>query len=92
MGLLQSKDLYINEHTRDSVNTAVSGLLTVIDNVMNATCRGGVAVIRPPGHHAEHRKPGGFCFVNNVAVGANYLNIKYNMRRYILEILTSAGM
>ncbi|XP_063929429.1 histone deacetylase 6-like isoform X2 [Zophobas morio] len=84
MGLLQSKDLYINEHTRDSVNTAVSGLLTVIDNVMNATCRGGVAVIRPPGHHAEHRKPGGFCFVNNVAVGANYLNIKYNMRRILI--------
>lgn len=29
-----------------------------------------VAVIRPPGHHAEHSKPSGFCFFNNVCVAA----------------------
>ncbi|KKY25385.1 putative histone deacetylase [Diplodia seriata] len=27
-------------------------------------------VIRPPGHHAEHNAPGGFCFFNNVSVAA----------------------
>ena len=36
--------------------------------------------IRPPGHHAETTKAMGFCFVNNIAVTAKYLqrNFKVN--------------
>jgi acetoin utilization deacetylase AcuC-like enzyme len=30
----------------------------------------GFAVVRPPGHHAERDRAMGFCFFNNVAVGA----------------------
>ena len=37
-------------------------------------CSGEVAcafaVVRPPGHHAECARAMGFCFYNNVAVGA----------------------
>ncbi len=28
--------------------------------------------VRPPGHHAHHKKGGGFCFMNNVALGTIY--------------------
>lgn len=31
-------------------------------------------VVRPPGHHAERRVFGGFCYFNNAAVAANYLS------------------
>lgn len=34
--------------------------------------------IRPPGHHAHHNKGAGFCFINNVAVGAQYALNKYS--------------
>jgi acetoin utilization deacetylase AcuC-like enzyme len=31
-------------------------------------------LVRPPGHHAERRSFGGFCYFNNSAVGAQYLS------------------
>ena len=37
--------------------------------------------IRPPGHHAETTKAMGFCFVNNIAVTAKYLQYKYKVNK-----------
>ncbi len=36
---------------------------------------------RPPGHHAETIKAMGFCFVNNIAVTARYLQNKYKVNK-----------
>lgn len=33
----------------------------------------GIALVRPPGHHAESDRAMGFCLINNVAVGARAL-------------------
>lgn len=32
-----------------------------------------VAIIRPPGHHAEEDEAMGFCLFNNVAIAASYV-------------------
>jgi acetoin utilization deacetylase AcuC-like enzyme len=32
------------------------------------------ALVRPPGHHAERRAFGGFCYLNSAAIAANYLS------------------
>ena len=32
------------------------------------------ALVRPPGHHAERRVFGGFCYLNNAAIAAQYLS------------------
>ena len=37
--------------------------------------------IRPPGHHAETTRANGFCFINNIAVAARYLQKKYNIKK-----------
>ena len=37
--------------------------------------------VRPPGHHAETTKAMGFCFVNNVAVTAKYLQNKFKIKK-----------
>ena len=37
--------------------------------------------IRPPGHHAETIRANGFCFINNVAVAARYLQKQYKINK-----------
>ena len=37
--------------------------------------------VRPPGHHAETQRANGFCFVNNIAVAARYLQKKYDVNK-----------
>ena len=36
--------------------------------------------VRPPGHHAETVRANGFCFINNVAVAARYLQKQYKIK------------
>jgi len=42
----------------------------------NAFC-----AIRPPGHHAEHDKAMGFCYFNNIAIAARYLQMEWGIER-----------
>ena len=37
--------------------------------------------VRPPGHHAETTRANGFCFINNIAVAAKYLQTKYKIKK-----------
>ena len=37
--------------------------------------------VRPPGHRAETVRANGFCFINNVAVAARYLQKQYNINK-----------
>ncbi|HVO84643.1 MAG TPA: histone deacetylase family protein [Syntrophobacteria bacterium] len=34
------------------------------------------ALVRPPGHHAERRTFGGFCYLNSTAIAAHYLSAR----------------
>jgi acetoin utilization deacetylase AcuC-like enzyme/GNAT superfamily N-acetyltransferase len=54
---------------RASVDVALTGA----DELLSGT-RTAYALCRPPGHHAERRVYGGFCYFNNAAIAANYLS------------------
>lgn len=51
---------------------AVDCALTAADAVLEGV-RLGYALVRPPGHHAERRAFGGFCYLNSTAIAANHL-------------------
>jgi acetoin utilization deacetylase AcuC-like enzyme len=54
---------------RHSVDVALTAAGLVVDGE-----RFAYALCRPPGHHAERRIYGGFCFLNNAAIAAHYLS------------------
>jgi acetoin utilization deacetylase AcuC-like enzyme len=54
---------------RRAVDTALTATHQLLDGR-----RWAYALVRPPGHHAERRNFGGFCYLNSSAVSANYLS------------------
>ncbi len=52
---------------------AVDCALTAAELVLEGTPL-AYALVRPPGHHAERRAFGGFCYFNNSAIAAQYLS------------------
>lgn len=64
--------VFTNENTDLSACVAAGSLIDLVDAVLNGVVTSGVALIRPPGHHAEANSAGGFCFYNNVAIAAQH--------------------
>jgi acetoin utilization deacetylase AcuC-like enzyme len=63
-------DTAMNPHTRDAALRAAGALVKATDMVVSGEAENAFCNVRPPGHHAERRRAMGFCFFNNVAVGA----------------------
>jgi len=54
---------------RGAVDCAVTGAELLLEGYQVT-----YALVRPPGHHAERRAFGGFCYFNSAAVAAQYLS------------------
>ena len=55
-----------------AARAAVNCALTAARELLEGR-RLAYALVRPPGHHAERRVFGGFCYFNNTAIAAQYL-------------------
>lgn len=53
---------------------AVNCSLTAAQKLTEGVNRIAYALVRPPGHHAEKKSFGGFCYFNSAAVSAQYLS------------------
>ncbi|MCO5165318.1 MAG: acetylpolyamine amidohydrolase [Planctomycetes bacterium] len=63
----------INRNAFPAARRAVACALTAARLVLEGR-RVAYALVRPPGHHAERRVFGGFCYFNNAAVAAQLLS------------------
>jgi acetoin utilization deacetylase AcuC-like enzyme len=63
-------DTYTSPCSHEVALLAAGAAVDAVERVMNGAHRAAVALVRPPGHHAERNRAMGFCLYNNVAVGA----------------------
>ncbi len=63
----------INSNAYLAARRAVDATLTAAQCLLKGH-RLAYALVRPPGHHAERRVFGGFCYFNSTAIAANYLS------------------
>ena len=76
MSKLRGKDGYIDADTfvgPESIavaELAAGGTVALTDAILDGPVKRGVALVRPPGHHARPGQAMGFCLFNNVAIAA----------------------
>jgi acetoin utilization deacetylase AcuC-like enzyme len=63
-------DTYTSPETYEIALLAAGAAVDGVERVMGGGHKRALAMVRPPGHHAEHDRAMGFCFYNNVAVAA----------------------
>tara|TARA_Y100001958_G_C21213887_1_gene539386 strand:- start:605 stop:1534 length:930 start_codon:yes stop_codon:yes gene_type:complete len=73
-------DTMLCPNSKNSILRSCGSGIAACDDLMKKNERVFCA-IRPPGHHAETERANGFCFINNIAVAARYLQKKYNIKK-----------
>jgi acetoin utilization deacetylase AcuC-like enzyme len=63
-------DTYTSPETYEVALLAAGAAVDAVERVMGGGHKRVLAMVRPPGHHAERERAMGFCFYNNVAVAA----------------------
>ena len=63
----------LDRNAYDAAKAAVDVALTAAEYVLNGRSL-AYALCRPPGHHAERKSFGGFCYFNNAAIAAQFLS------------------
>ena len=83
-GLLDLQDTVVSRESFEVALHAVGGALDAVDLVMERRVENAFALVRPPGHHAGKFRALGFCLFNNVAIAAEHLRRKFNLKRVLV--------
>jgi acetoin utilization deacetylase AcuC-like enzyme len=79
------EDTYAAPRSVEASRRAAGGALELVDALLDGRAHRGVALLRPPGHHARPSGAMGFCLLNNVAIAAAHARARGVERVMILD-------
>lgn len=81
-GILRlDSDTFMMPKTLDAALRSAGAVVMAVDLVMAGEVKAAFCAVRPPGHHAERHRAMGFCYFNNVAVGAAHAMEQHGLKR-----------
>jgi acetoin utilization deacetylase AcuC-like enzyme len=77
-------DTYCTAASYEQARLAAGAACLASDLIMTGDADNGIALVRPPGHHAERGQVGGFCLFNNVAIAARQAQLQHGAERVMI--------
>src|SRR5215471_20260399 len=78
-------DTYTSPETYEIARLAAGACVDAVERVMSGQNTRALALVRPPGHHAERNRAMGFCFFNNIAIAAAHARARGLTRVAIVD-------
>jgi acetoin utilization deacetylase AcuC-like enzyme len=78
-------DTYTSPESHGVAVLAAGAGIDAVELAMGSKSRAVLAMVRPPGHHAERNRAMGFCLFNNIAIAAAHARAKGAARVAIVD-------
>lgn len=76
--------VFVHPTTFQLAKISVGSTIELVKKVVSREVHNGMAIIRPPGHHAMKSAHNGYCFFNNVAIAAQYALDHLKLKRILI--------
>ena len=73
-------DTLLCPNSKEAILRACGSGISASKDLMSGNSKRVFCAVRPPGHHAETSRVNGFCFINNAAVAARFMQFNYNIK------------
>jgi len=74
-------DTLLCPNSKEAILRACGSGISASKDLMDGNSKRVFCAVRPPGHHAETNRVNGFCFINNAAVAARFLQFHYDIKK-----------
>ncbi|XP_062539549.1 histone deacetylase 6 isoform X1 [Armigeres subalbatus] len=76
--------IFVHPASYDCSLLACGSTIELVDAVVAGRIHNGMAIIRPPGHHAMKAEYNGYCFFNNVAIAAQHALDRLGLKKILV--------
>jgi acetoin utilization deacetylase AcuC-like enzyme len=74
-------DTYVAPDSYRAALLAAGAGVKLVSAIETGSIDNGIALVRPPGHHATSNRSMGFCLLNNIAIAARYLQKHHRLSK-----------